>query len=311
MIPAPTATRPPTTRQPSDRQPGDRQPTARQLADRYGLVRPGARPPLGAYTRLLWGRRHFVLAYTQARLSTMYAGARLGQLWKLLTPILNIAVYYLVFGIMLKQRQHTGTGNYISFLCVGIFVFTYTRESVTTGGKSVSDRLELIRAVQFPRACLPLAAVLVQLEQLLMSLLVVGVIVLATGEPLTVHWLLIAPALALQTLFNTGLAMILARVVATVRDLGEVVPFVMRTWMYTCGVMYSIDAVTRNAPTAVAAALKLNPGAVYIELVRGALLASYPPLPVWTWAVAGGWAVASALVGYVWFWRAEDRYGRG
>lgn len=285
--------------------------TAQELAARHGLVRPGARPSLRSYLRLLWGRRHFVLAYTQARLLTMYSGARLGQLWKLLTPVLNIAVYYLIFGVLLKQKHNTGSGNYISFLCIGIFVFTYTRESVTTGGKSVADRLDLIRAVQFPRACLPLAAVLVQLEQLVMSLLVVGVIVLATGEPLTAKWLMMVPALALQTLFNTGLAMILARVVATVRDLGEVVPFVMRTWMYTCGVMYSINKVTAHAPRVVAEALQLNPGAVYIELVRGALLSSYPKLPGWTWGVAAGWAVASLLVGFVWFWKAEDRYGRG
>ncbi|MFF4649302.1 ABC transporter permease [Streptomyces sp. NPDC001380] len=286
-------------------------PGAQELAARYGLVRPGARPPLGAYTRMLWQRRHFTLAYTQARLTTMYTGARLGQLWKVLTPVLNIAVYYLIFGVLLKQRHNTGGGNYISFLCIGIFVFTYTRESVTTGGKSVADRLDLIRAVQFPRACLPLAAVLVQLEQLLMSLLVVAVVVLGSGEPLTASWLLALPALALQTLFNTGLAMVLARVVATVRDLGEVVPFVMRTWMYTCGVMYSIDRVSGHLPHAAAVALRANPGAVYIELVRGALLESYPAVPVWTWAVAAGWAVLSLTAGYVWFWKAEDRYGRG
>ncbi|WP_377270757.1 ABC transporter permease [Peterkaempfera sp. SMS 1(5)a] len=307
MIEAPVAT---ATVPPPGGAPGDI-PTAQELAAHYGLVRPGARPALPSYLRLLWGRRHFVLAYTQARLLTMYTGARLGQLWKLLTPILNIAVYYLIFGILLKQKHNTGSGNYISFLCIGIFVFTYTRESVTTGGKSVSDRLDLIRAVQFPRACLPLAAVLVQLEQLVMSLLVVAVIVLGTGEPLTVHWLLVLPALAVQTLFNTGLAMILARVVATVRDLGEVVPFVMRTWMYTCGVMYSIDKVTAHAPKVVATALKLNPGAVYIELIRGALLKSYPSPGLFTWGLAGGWAVVSLLMGFVWFWKAEDRYGRG
>ncbi|MFJ6214293.1 ABC transporter permease [Streptomyces sp. NPDC092296] len=309
MTPAPAATRPAL---PGSGTPAPADPAAlAAFAARHGLVRPGARPPLPAYLRLLWGRRHFTTAYAQARLSTMYGDARLGQLWKVLTPVLNIAVYYLIFGLLLQQKHNTGTGNYISFLCIGIFVFTYTRESVTTGGKSVADRLDLIRAAHFPRACLPLAAVLVQLEQLVMSLLVVGVIVLATGEPLTTAWLLAIPALALQTLFNVGLALVLARVVATVRDLGEVVPFVMRTWMYSCGVMYSIDTVTRHAPTPVALLLKLNPGAVYLELIRGALLDSYPPIPLWTWAVAAGWALLTAVVGFTWFWQAEARYARG
>ncbi|MFI8201843.1 ABC transporter permease, partial [Streptomyces sp. NPDC085937] len=50
------------------------------LAARHGLTVSGARPPLGAYVRQLWGRRHFILAFSQAKLTAQYSRAKLGQL---------------------------------------------------------------------------------------------------------------------------------------------------------------------------------------------------------------------------------------
>jgi teichoic acid transport system permease protein len=56
--------------------------------------------------------------------------------------------------------------------------------------------------------------------------------------------------------------------------------------------------------------LEANPAAVYIELVRGALMASHPVLPH-VWVLGAGWAVVAFAAGFVHFWRAEERYGRG
>jgi teichoic acid transport system permease protein len=283
---------------------------AAELAARYGLTSPGLRPGAAEYLGMLWRRRHFIAAYAHARITSMYVGARLGQVWHILTPLLSVAVYYLVFGVLLGADSGTG-GNYIGFLGVGMFVFTYTRESVSMGTKSIADRLPLIRALHFPRASLPMASTIVQLEQLLFSMGVVAALVLATGEPITWRWLLLVPALALQTVFNLGLAMFMARVGARVHDLSELVPFILRTWMYSCGVFYSIQHFTQDAPPAVRIILQWNPGAVYIELARYALIDGYQQLPPHTWALAAGWAAVAVVVGYFFCWQAEDRYGRG
>ena len=62
-----------------------------------GLQRAGARLPIGEYTRRLWERRWFVAAYSNASNAVGYQGSFLGQAWQLLTPMLNILVYYLIF----------------------------------------------------------------------------------------------------------------------------------------------------------------------------------------------------------------------
>jgi teichoic acid transport system permease protein len=83
--------------------------------------------------------------------------------------------------------------------------------------------------------------------------------------------------------------------------------------MYTSGVMYSIDNLTENSPQWVKFLLDINPVAVYIDLARFALIDSFTgsQLPPHVWASALGWAVLVGFGGYVYFWKAEEQYGRG
>ena len=163
----------------------------------------------GEYLRQLWQRRHFITGFATAMNMAMYTEARLGQLWQVLTPLLNVAVYFLVFGELLHTSR--GVPNYIAFLVTGVFVFNFTQRSFIISSRVMFDSLPLIRALYFPRACLPLGYVLIELQQLGISLIVIFATVLAVGQPVTWHWLLIIPVLAMQTLFNIGAAFILAR----------------------------------------------------------------------------------------------------
>ena len=146
-----------------------------------GRVRPG----LGWSLTLVkvWQRRHFILAYATARNVSMYTEARLGQLWQVLTPLLNSAVYYLIFGVLFKANR--GISNYTAYLVTGVFIFAFTERSIVVGSTVIRSNITLIRALHFPRACLPLAYVLVEFQQLLLSMVVLFAIVLGTGEPLT------------------------------------------------------------------------------------------------------------------------------
>jgi teichoic acid transport system permease protein len=286
---------------------------AARLAAKYGLAVSGARPPLREYVRQLWGRRHFILAFSQAKLTAQYSQAKLGQLWQVATPLLNAAVYYFIFGLILKASRGMDHGTYIPFLVTGVFVFTFTQSSVMAGVRAISGNLGLVRALHFPRASLPISFALQQLQQLLFSMIVVFVVAVAFGNYPRLAWLLIVPALVLQFLFNSGLALILARMGAKTPDLAQLMPFVMRTWMYASGVMFSISGMLVGKPEWLIRLMQLNPAAVYMDLVRFALIDKYDAsyLPPHIWAFALGWAVLAGVVGFVYFWKAEERYGRG
>ncbi|MBQ0852091.1 ABC transporter permease [Streptomyces sp. NPDC057621] len=287
--------------------------SAADLAAKYGLAVSGARPGLVEYVRQLWGRRHFILAFSQAKLTAQYSQAKLGQLWQVATPLLNAAVYFLIFGLILKADRGMDREVYIPFLVTGVFVFTFTQSSVMAGVRAISGNLGLVRALHFPRAALPISFSLQQLQQLLFSMIVLFVVAVGFGSYPQLSWLLIVPILVLQFLFNTGLAMIMARMGAKTPDLAQLMPFVMRTWMYASGVMFSIPVMLDEHPKWIADILQWNPAAIYMDLMRFALIDGYGSenLPPHVWAVAGGWAVLVAVGGFVYFWKAEERYGRG
>ncbi|MEU1688702.1 ABC transporter permease [Micromonospora sp. NPDC005707] len=288
--------------------------TRAQLAQRYGLRVAGERPPLAEYARRLWAYRHFMTAYSRAKVASSFSNTQLGQLWQVLTPLTNAAVYYLIFGVIISQNKHVP--NFIAYLCTGVFVFLFTQTAVQNGTSAITGNLGLIRALQFPRAALPITVTLVQLQQLLMSMVVLACIVLATGEPLTFRWLFLAPMLVLQTIFNIGLTMVMARLGSKITDLKQVMPFVMRTWLYASGVLYSVTLFAERLPGWAANILECNPILVYIELARYALLDSAHPehiasSPLRLWSLAVAWAVVAGIGGFVYFWRGEEEYGRG
>ncbi|SCL55246.1 ABC transporter permease [Micromonospora chersina] len=287
--------------------------TRAQLAQRYGLRVAGERPPLAEYARKLWAYRHFMTAYSRAKVASSLSNTQLGQLWQVLTPLTNAAVYFLIFGVILSQ--HRNVSNFIAYLCTGVFIFMFTQTAVQNGTSAITGNLGLIRALQFPRAALPITVTLVQLQQLLMSMIVLAVIVVLTGEPITFRWLLIAPMLLLQSIFNVGLTMVMARLGSKVTDLKQVMPFVMRTWLYASGVLYPVSLFRQHLPPWAATVLEWNPPLVFIELARYSLLDSHQAnlvsSPLRLWALGLFWAVVMGIGGFVYFWRGEEEYGRG
>jgi teichoic acid transport system permease protein len=306
------------------------------LAARYGLRPTSERPLLVAYLRKVWERRHFIVAYATARNVSMYTEARLGQLWQVLTPLLNSAVYYLIFGILFKANR--GISNYTAYLVIGVFIFAFTERSIVVGSTVIRSNIALIRALHFPRACLPLDYVIVELQQQVLFAIVLG-----TGEPLTWYWLLLVPALLMQATFNMGAALIMARLGAGAQDISQLVPFLLRVWRYFCGVMYSIASLPAALPLWAKNVLSFNPAAVYISLTRDAIMATFrddapgakpydaarcavfmakktPALQAYChpdfgtselWLAGAGWAVVILAVGVIFFWQAETRYGCG
>ena len=322
----------------------------RQMAAKYKLRQSGARPPMFEYAKLLWARRHFIITYATSTNRAMYSGAKLGQIWQLLTPILNVAVYYFVFGFLLSTSR--GVPDFILFLVVGVFLFNFLQTAVVFGSRSISDNLVLIRALHFPRASLPLAATVIQLQQLAFSMVIVFIVAVVTGQEPDWKWLLIFPVLVLQTIFNAGCAMLVARMGSVLTDTSQLLPFIMRTWLYVSGVMYSIYSVTsaHHLPKIMLWILEYNPPAVFISVVRNCLMTVPPPSAAYNAAVAEAakatpkptaaeitanahtlynsyvgslaqphhawlaiiiWAVVVGFGGFAFFWKAEEQYGRG
>jgi teichoic acid transport system permease protein len=267
----------------------------------------GRRPPLGRYLRSLWSRRYFIWADSRARAFTGNRDTILGRFWLVGRPLLDGATYFLIFGVLLNASR--GVDNYTGFLLVGVFMFVWSGQSLNSGATAMTTGRNFIRGFAFPRAAIPLATALretIAMGPRLATMLVL-ILALPPHARISWYWLLFPAVLVLQGAFNTGLVLYAARLTHAVPDLRVLIGFSTRLWMYGSGVMYSIERFVDH-PTALAV-MELNPAYCVLEISRDLLLyATMPDTRLWLTLLA--WAVATPVLGFLYFWQGEEEYGR-
>jgi teichoic acid transport system permease protein len=278
------------------------------LAEATGLDRVGRPAPLGEYAREVWRRRYFAFTLAWSRYRARNTQDRLGALWNVLRPLLQAGVYAAVFGLLLRGST-AKPPNYVEFVTAGVFSFTFLSSTLTQGSKSIVGDLGLVRTLRFPRAVLPLAAALQQFYAFVPAVGVLAILLLALGNRPRPEWLLLPVAVVLMAIFGVGTAMICARVTTLVRDFSHLLPFVIRILFYVSGVIIDVRRIKIPSHPFLEDVLQYNPFHVYIELVRQSLLSTHEVHGLyWQWGAI--WAVGALLIGFVFFWRGEESYGR-
>lgn len=291
------------------RRPGTRAPIS-STDGAPALLEIGVSPPTREYLRRLWIRRDFIWAVPLGQLRAQTQSTLLGAGWHLLNPLLTAGLYYFVFGVLFDGRGRVD--NYPGFLVVGIFTFLYTNRTIQAGAQSVTSNMGLITQINFPRLALPLAATVAETVSHSVALLALLAMVPFLGGGIGFTWLLVVPVVALQALFNLGLAMISARLAFQYRDVQNLLPHLLRFWMYLSGLFFTIEFVIDAAgeQNPLVRVFQANPGYIFMTLMRDALLQQHDAAS-WMWAAAAAWAVAAVAAGFVFFRGREVDYGRG
>lgn len=275
-----------------------------QYAADNGLRKLGSRPGLIPYLKEAWRRRSFAFVYAQYSLDSANARNRLGKAWVLLVPGIQIGIYGLIFGVILGSSRPE---NFIPFLVAGITIFRFITGAFATGAKSISANIGMIRALRFPRVLLPFTTVINQLYASLPMFGLMFLIIPFFGEMPRWSWLLMIPILVLAFIFSFGLAMIAARLTVKSSDIVKLIPFIVRITFYVSGVFWSVEKLL--GPLGLMAFAHLNPIYVFLTLARGAVVTGYSAT-LYDWGIAVAWTVVAFVVGFIYFFRAENRYGR-
>jgi len=271
------------------------------------LTKVGVRPGLWAYLKQVWEFRHFIIFDSRSRIAGEAADDNLGRVWMVLNPILQGAAYYLVFGVMLDTSR--GIENFIAYLLIGVFMYRFTVTTVVAGSKAISGNRSLVNAFNFPRMTLPIAINVRELFRQFTTYITMFVLILLVPplEPITWKWLMFIPIVAVQFLFNLGLSLVLARIVASWNDFTHIIAFATRIWMYMSAVFYSTD---RFADLPIALNLmNANPLFNILDMTRDVLLYDTWPEPI-RWVILGSWTVGLLIIGTIVFWQGEETYGR-
>lgn len=279
-----------------------------EVVGSWALKPVGKRVGLMTYLKQLADRRHFIWADSRARAFSGNRNMILGNLWLVLLPVLDGLAYFLIFGVLLQLSR--GMENYVAFLLIGIFMFQFTIRSLNNGATAITGARNMIRAFTFPRASLPIAIVVREAISMLpvVVMMAVLILVLPPRTDITWHWLLFPAIFFLQGVFNLGIAFFAARATARIPDLRHIFSVFARFWRYGSAVMFPFDRFVDNNPQLLAI-LELNPLFIIIDMYRSVLL--YGQVPEFrSWLLLAAWSVGALVLGFLFFWRAEEQYGR-
>ena len=279
--------------------------TMAEFAAARGLHRVGARPHLGAYLTDTWRRREFLMTMAQSRLRASFERNRLGILWVVLRPTLNALVYGIIFGVLQGGARPP---DYTAYVVIGVFLFEFFSSSLNNGARSITGNRALVQSLSFPRLTLPLAEVLEQFMSLMPMLGIMFVYLMILGHFPRWQWLVIAPLLALYAMFNAGIAMIAARLTVHITDLTHLLPFISRILFYTSGVLFDVNRLLANHPRLVTL-YDFHPIYQVLQIARSSLMTGRE-YDTRYWTYLSVWAVVTFVVGLLFFWVAEERYGR-
>ena len=254
--------------------------------------------------RLTW-----TLALTDFRLR--YFGSALGYLWSFMQPLMLFGVLYTVFSVLLN---FSGTERFYPVsLLLGIVLYSFLGEATTGAVRSLVNRENLVRKIEFPRLAVPLATVLTAFFNLALNLVPVLIFLLAAGGRPLWTWLEMPLLMLVLTVLVLGIAMLLSALFVRYRDIDPIWTVVLQILFYVTPIFYTVSLVQERAGEGVVRLMMCNPFGAVLQQTRHAFVD--PSNPSVASAMGGAaWTLVPLIVtaivfalGYVVFARAAPR----
>lgn len=214
--------------------------------------------------------RSFITNMVLRDLKLKYRDSVIGVVWSIFNPLLMLAVYTLAFRYIIRIPLE----NYLHFLVVGLMPWHFFSASAMASTSSVLGNAALIRQVSFPREVLPVATVLCNFVQLLLTLAVLlPLLVLVSGA--TVPWtaLLFPPLLILHLGFTIGVALILSALTTLYRDVAHLTEVGLLLLFWLTPIVYPVTM----APPELQLLLAISPSGAFALAYQDVLFWGHRP----------------------------------
>ena len=258
--------------------------------------------------RPLWelpGRLDLILSLTKRELAARYKGSALGILWAVLTPVVMIAIFTIIFAGIFKAKFGASSSqwDYALYLFCGLLPWNAFQESLNLSTTAIVARANLVKRVVFPLETLPVAQTLAAIvNQLFGSIaLLLGIILVRHQLHVTIAYLPLL--LILQFVATLGGAWLLASLGVFIRDMAQGISLFLMAWMYLTPIIYPESIV----PDSYRRIINMNPLTPLMRSYRSIFLEGGGP----DWRGLGYFAVFALIgfvLGYWWFARTRKNF---
>jgi lipopolysaccharide transport system permease protein len=245
------------------------------------------------------------VSMARRELAARYRGSMGDVAWTILHPLLLMLTYFFVFGIVLKARLggDDSRSGFVLYFLAGMLPWLPFSEAVGRSPSVIPEHRNFVKKLLFPVETLPVSQTVAALVTEGFALLIFLALLVAVrgAVPLTIGWL---PALIVpQVLLTLGVCWFLAALGVYLRDLGQIIGFLLTLLMFLTPIFYPRESL----PPWSLVVLNKSPIFVLVEGYRAALLDGRSPALV---PLAGLWAVSLAVffTGFAWFHRLRRSF---
>ena len=261
-----------------------------------------------AVWRPLWqlpGRFDLIRSLTKRELAARYRGSILGMLWTLLTPIVMIAIFTIIFSGIFKAKfgDSSSQWDYALYLFCGLLPWNAFQESLQLSSSTIVSHANLVKRVVFPLETLPISLTFAAVANQMLGTIVLLVAIAILRHQVHATIIFLPVVLAPQLIATLGAAWFVASVGVFIRDIVQGISLVLMAWMYLTPIIYPESLV----PAAYRGAINLNPFTALVRNYRRILLEGLPP----DWAGLAYFAFCAAaafVLGYWWFARSRKNF---
>lgn len=261
-----------------------------------------------AVWRPLWqlpGRADLIVSLTKRELAARYRGSILGIVWAIVTPVVMITIFTLIFSGVFKAKFGSSNSqwDYALYLFCGLLPWNAFQESLQLSSSTIVSHANLVKRVIFPLETLPVSICLAAVaNQLFGTVVLIVAVIILNGE---VHGTIAYLPLVLvpQLVATCGIAWLVSSLGVFIRDIVQGIALVLMAWMYLTPIIYPESLV----PASYRTAINLNPFTPLVRNYRRFLLEGASP----DWngvAYFTAFALFSFIVGYWWFARTRKNF---
>ena len=208
----------------------------------------------------LYNYRELLKTNVKKEIRGKYKNSFLGVLWSFLNPLLQIAVYAIVFQMILKNPQE----NYAIFICCGLIPWTFFSSAITKSAFTMVENGNIIKKVYFPREILPISVVTSEAVNFLISTIIIIAFVICGGIGISKYIIFYPIILIAQYILLIGISLIVSSISVYVRDLQHLIGVAIQLLFYATPIVYAVEVI----PDDFKWVLNINPMTYIINAYR-------------------------------------------
>lgn len=261
----------------------------------------GTMPAIGPYMRRLWFRRHLIWHLARTGTKAMHYDTVLGRLWLIIDPIMTAFTFYLI-RIVLIPNQKANASAWIAHLIMAVTFFNYFRRVFEGTARCIVSNQMMALNCSAPSGTYAAVVLTRAIYDFIPAICVYMLVHIVLGQPIAFSLIFLPVIFVLLTSFAIGLGLALVPSVVFVRDMGELIPYASRIWMYLTPVMFFVSEI----PPSLRKFLVINPLYPYFDALEHLFWGKAPTMG----SLAGGtaWAVVAMVVGVFVFLRKEREF---